>query len=77
MNKNHDRISNPAKLGAVDLNLLVAFDVLMRERSVTRAAAVAGLTQSAMSHTLRRLRALMGDPLLRTRRRRHAAHPAG
>ena len=51
-------------LHAVDLNLLVALDALTRERSVTKAAARAGVTQSAMSHTLRRLRDLFGDPLL-------------
>lgn len=51
-------------LGRVDLNLLVAFDVLVRERSVTRAAQRVGVTQSAMSHTLRRLRELLEDPLL-------------
>ncbi len=51
-------------LHRLDLNLLVAFDTLARERSVTRAAQQAGVTQSAMSHTLRRLRELFGDPLL-------------
>ncbi|MGE0790312.1 MAG: LysR family transcriptional regulator [Sandaracinaceae bacterium] len=51
-------------LHGMDLNLLVAFDTLMRETSVTRAAARAGVTQSAMSHTLRRLRAHFDDPLL-------------
>ena len=39
-----------------DLNLLRAFDVLMRERSVTRAAEELNLTQPAMSNVLRRLR---------------------
>lgn len=48
----------------MDLNLLAAFDVLARERSVTRAAERAGVTQSAMSHTLRRLRGLIGDELM-------------
>lgn len=51
-------------LHRVDLNLLVAFDVLADESSVTRAAERLGVTQSAMSHTLRRLRALYDDPLL-------------
>ena len=51
-------------LHAVDLNLLVALDALARERSVTKAAERAGVTQSAMSHTLRRLRELFDDPLL-------------
>lgn len=47
----------------LDLNLLFAFDALLRERSVTAAAAQMGLTQSAMSHTLRRLRTFFDDPL--------------
>jgi DNA-binding transcriptional LysR family regulator len=51
-------------LHRIDLNLLVALDALARERSVTKAAQRAGVTQSAMSHTLRRLRELFGDPLL-------------
>ena len=51
-------------LSRVDLNLLVALDALLTERSVTRAAARVGLGQSAMSHNLARLRALFGDELL-------------
>lgn len=51
-------------LARLDLNLLVAFDALLSERSVTRAAARVGLGQSAMSHNLARLRALFGDELL-------------
>ena len=50
--------------GAIDLNLLLALDALLLERNVTRAAARVGLTQSAMSHKLRRLRELFGDDLL-------------
>ncbi|MBU8896708.1 LysR family transcriptional regulator [Corallococcus sp. M34] len=56
-----------AHLARLDLNLLVAFDALMRERHVTRAAARIGIGQSAMSHHLGRLRALLGDELF-TRR---------
>jgi DNA-binding transcriptional LysR family regulator len=52
-----------ANLGRLDLNLLVAFDALLTERSVTRAAARVGLGQSAMSHNLARLRTLFGDEL--------------
>ena len=48
----------------MDLNLVVAFDALARELSVTRAAQRVGVTQSAMSHALRRLRDLLGDELL-------------
>jgi DNA-binding transcriptional LysR family regulator len=48
----------------VDLNLLVALDALVQERSVSRAASRLGLTQSAMSHRLRRLRERFDDELL-------------
>jgi LysR family transcriptional activator of mexEF-oprN operon len=53
-----------AHLARLDLNLLVAFDALMAERSVTKAAGRVGLGQSAMSHNLARLRELFGDELL-------------
>lgn len=59
-----DQAALPEQLATVDLNLLVAFDALVRERHVTRAAERVGLTQSAMSHALGRLRTLLGDPLL-------------
>ncbi len=48
----------------VDLNLLVAFDALVSERHVTRAAARMGIGQSAMSSTLGRLRRLLDDQVL-------------
>ncbi len=48
----------------LDLNLLVALDVLLRERSVSAAARALGLSTSAMSRTLSRLRATLGDPIL-------------
>ena len=51
-------------LRKVDLNLLVTFDVLMDERNVTRAAERLGRTQSAVSHSLSRLRDQLGDPLM-------------
>jgi DNA-binding transcriptional LysR family regulator len=50
-------------LHGIDLNLLVAFDALMAERSVTRAGVRIGRTQPAMSAALSRLRALLGDEL--------------
>ncbi|HZO16972.1 MAG TPA: LysR family transcriptional regulator [Polyangiaceae bacterium] len=50
-------------LAGVDLNLLVAFDALLEEGSVTRAAKRIGLSQSAMSHALARLRKLLDDRL--------------
>ncbi|ORE90880.1 LysR family transcriptional regulator [Acuticoccus yangtzensis] len=51
-------------LSKADLNLLVHFEALIAERSVTRAAARVGLSQSAMSHNLARLRQLFDDELL-------------
>ncbi len=51
-------------LRSVDLNLLVVLDALLSEQHVTRAAAKVGLSQSAMSNALRRLRTLMRDDLL-------------
>jgi DNA-binding transcriptional LysR family regulator len=48
---------------SIDLNLLVVFDAVMRERSVTRAGRVIGLSQPAMSHALNRLRHMLGDEL--------------
>jgi LysR family transcriptional regulator, transcriptional activator of nodD3 and syrA len=55
----HDR-----KLSSIDLNLLVVLEALLSERHVTRAAARVGLSQSATSHALTRLRELYADPLL-------------
>ncbi len=46
-----------------DLNLLRVFDVLLEERSVTRTGARLGLTQSAVSHALNRLRYMLNDDL--------------
>src|SRR5689334_18193832 len=55
---------------SVDLNLLKAFDALIRERAVTRAASRIGLSQPAMSSALGRLRRLFADELF-------VRHPAG
>ncbi|MFO1417461.1 MAG: LysR family transcriptional regulator [Methylotetracoccus sp.] len=46
------------------MNLLVAFDVLMRELNVSRAAEKMFVTQSTMSHILQRLRQQLDDPIL-------------
>lgn len=60
---------SPMDLRQLDLNLLKAFDALMDERNVTRAAARLALTQPAVSGTLNRLRDSFGDPLfVRTQR---------
>ena len=53
-----------AALASLNLNLLLALAALLDEANVTRAAARLGVTQSAMSHNLRQLRALLGDRLL-------------
>lgn len=57
----------PPLLRQLDARLLLAFHEIYTERNQTRAAARCGLTQSAMSQTLLRLRQIFGDPLfLRT-----------
>jgi LysR family transcriptional regulator, nod-box dependent transcriptional activator len=52
------------RLDSFDLNLLVALNVLLEERSVTRAAKRLNVTQSAMSASLKRLREAMHDEIL-------------
>ena len=47
----------------LDLNLLVAFNALMEEQNVTRAAGKASVSQPAMSAALARLRSHFADPL--------------
>ncbi|WP_115718658.1 LysR family transcriptional regulator [Gallaecimonas mangrovi] len=47
-----------------DLNLVIALNVLLREQNITAAARQLGLSTSAMSRTLTRLRVTTGDPLL-------------
>ncbi|NRA60013.1 MAG: LysR family transcriptional regulator [Psychrobium sp.] len=51
-------------INKIDLNLLVYFDVLLREKNVTRAAIQLNITQPAMSNGLKRLRNLFNDPIL-------------
>jgi DNA-binding transcriptional LysR family regulator len=51
------------KLSTIDLNLLVMFDAMLREKSVTRAGLALGLSQPAMSHALTRLRHMLKDDL--------------
>jgi DNA-binding transcriptional LysR family regulator len=70
-------------MGALDLNLLVVFEALWRERHVTRAAHRVGMSQSAFSHALKRLREQLDDELfqasprgmLPTPRAQELAHP--
>jgi DNA-binding transcriptional LysR family regulator len=51
-------------ISTLNLNLLPALDALLAERSVSGAARRMGVSQSAMSHTLARLRDELDDPLL-------------
>src|SRR3954449_2563471 len=60
-----------------DLNDLVAFLAVARERSFTRAAAQLGVSQSALSHTLRGLEARLGVRLLTRTTRSVAPTKAG
>ncbi len=54
----------------LDLNLIVAFEALMTDRSVSRAAQRLNLSQPALSNALARLRSYFGDDLLIARNKR-------
>ena len=56
-------VQDSARLARLDLNLFRVFDVVLRERNLTRAAEVLFLSQSAVSHALARLRDQLGEPL--------------
>lgn len=62
-------------MGHIDLNLLISLNVLLQERSVTAAARRLGISPSAMSRTLARLRKATKDPLLVQAGRRLVATP--
>lgn len=64
-------------LRTLDLNLLKVFDVVMAERSLTRAADILSLTQPAVSNALRRLREALGDDLLVRKGQRLEPTPRG
>ncbi|MFK8003439.1 MAG: LysR family transcriptional regulator [Polyangiales bacterium] len=73
---NHSQSLDPAgALSALNLNLLPALDALLRERNVSTAARRVGVSQSAMSHSLAKLRLALGDPLLVAAGRRMAPTP--
>src|SRR5258708_35443014 len=52
----------PQKLRSVDFRLLLAFDALIAERHVSRAAVAVGLSQPAMSHAPAKLRQQFDHP---------------
>src|SRR5439155_16592138 len=54
---------NALHFSTLDLNLLRVFDTLIEERSVTHAGERLGLSQSAISHALNRLRYVLRDEL--------------
>src|SRR5213076_3063747 len=54
---------NSLHFNVLDLNLLRVFEALIQERSATRAGERLGLTQSAISHALNRLRHVLKDDL--------------
>ncbi len=56
-------VQDSARLARMDLNLFRVFHVVLRERSLTRAAEVLFLSQSAVSHALARLKEQLGEPL--------------
>jgi DNA-binding transcriptional LysR family regulator len=60
----HQPDPSPMNLRSIDLNLLVILEALVEERSVTKAADRVGISQSAASHALRRLRVTFKDELL-------------
>ena len=63
-------------LSKIDLNLLVTFETLISEGSVSRTAQKLGVTQPAVSHSLKRLRDLSGDESAGARPARIAADQA-
>ena len=70
-----DRTDDAPRLLRLDLNLFRVFDVVYRERNLTRAAAALALSQSAVSHALARLREVLQDPLFVRRGRGVAPTP--
>lgn len=63
LNCHHVGTMNNIDIRRIDLNLLVVFEAVYREGSVTRASEKLHLTQSSVSHALGRLRALLNDEL--------------
>ena len=70
-------MSKPMHFRNLDLNLLVALDALLLDRSITRAGKRVHLSQSAMSGALSRLREYFGDEILTQIGRRMTPTPLG
>jgi DNA-binding transcriptional LysR family regulator len=62
MDKIH-HVNKSLQLSSLDLNLLVVFDAIVKDRNITIAARRIGLSQPAMSNALARLRKTFNDPL--------------
>lgn len=62
MDKIHS-VNRSLQLSSLDLNLLVVFDAVMKDRNITVAGRRVGLSQPAMSSALARLRKTLDDPL--------------
>jgi LysR family transcriptional regulator, nod-box dependent transcriptional activator len=83
LEQDDDAVQNAGNAGRLmnfnrlDLNLLVALDVLLSERSITRAAERLSLSPSATSGALARLRTYFGDDLLTQVGRRMLPTPLG
>ena len=56
-------VDNSLRLSSLDLNLLVVFDAILKDRNITAAGRRIGLSQPAMSNALARLRKTFNDPL--------------
>ena len=54
---------HPVNLSTIDIRLLLVFEALMRERSVSRAAQEVGMSQPAVSRALNTLREMLKDEL--------------
>jgi DNA-binding transcriptional LysR family regulator len=57
-----DSIDN-VHIRSLDLTLLIVFELVLKKRNMSAVAAEMGLTQSAVSHAVGRLRSVFGDPL--------------
>jgi DNA-binding transcriptional LysR family regulator len=77
MNMHRVQVSGGPRLAAIETNLVIALHALLEEQSVALAAKRIGLSDSATSHALARLRDAMGDPLLARAGRRLVRTPRG